>query len=64
MPFQQVPFPSCCFYIFLSFIRSTFRAAEWLFDHLAGQVPIVMVTQDEKVSNNNTEIFIKHRPLK
>ncbi|KAK7116248.1 DIS3-like exonuclease 1 [Littorina saxatilis] len=29
-------------------LRSTFRAAEWLFDHLAGQVPLVMVTQTEE----------------
>ena len=56
-------FGKCHFqYFFIFFIRSTFRAAEWLFGHLAGQVPIVMVTQDEQVSNNNNnEIFIKYK---
>ncbi|KAL8586444.1 hypothetical protein ACOMHN_050039 [Nucella lapillus] len=37
-------------YLFNSIRQSTFRAAEWLFDHLAGQVPVIMVTKDQQVA--------------
>ncbi|XP_071139750.1 DIS3-like exonuclease 1 [Mytilus edulis] len=29
--------------------RSTFKAAEWFFNHLAGQLPVVMVTNNDKI---------------
>lgn len=29
--------------------RSTFYAAEWLYDHLAGQIPVIMLTENEQV---------------
>ncbi|XP_060081062.1 DIS3-like exonuclease 1 [Ylistrum balloti] len=29
--------------------RSTYKAADWFYNHLAGQIPVVMVTQDKQV---------------
>ncbi|KAK3090437.1 hypothetical protein FSP39_011852 [Pinctada imbricata] len=43
-------------------IRSTFKAAEWFYHHLAGQMPIIMVTQDkqavEKYGSTTLNVFV------
>lgn len=41
-------------YIYI-YCRSTFKAAEWFFNHLAGQLPVVMVTNNDKVNRINNE---------
>ncbi|XP_071112514.1 DIS3-like exonuclease 1 [Haliotis cracherodii] len=43
-------------------IRSTYQAAEWFYNHLAGQMPVVMVTQNQeavaKYSNRTLNVFV------
>ncbi|XP_069126738.1 DIS3-like exonuclease 1 [Argopecten irradians] len=42
--------------------RSTYKAADWFYNHLAGQMPIVMVTQDKQViaeyGNLQVNVFV------
>ena len=33
----------------LFFCRATYQATDWFFNHLAGIMPVVMVTDDKKV---------------
>lgn len=43
---------------YLHFFRCVYQACVWYFDHLAGQVPIIMLTDDEEVSNPITSFHL------
>jgi hypothetical protein len=47
---------------FLIIFRSTYEAAQWFYNHLATQVPIVMVSEDPDVvveySNKTVGVFV------